>query len=113
MGFFRIYTGEDDKSYLRELSWQDPLWQCASHRTFFKEFKAGTYIDWHPSPRRQIVTIISGKMKQHFGDGTVHTFQPGDVRLIEDTTGEGHTTEVIGEESALLLVVSLEADKPS
>jgi hypothetical protein len=25
-------------------------------------------------------------------DGTQHTFVPGDVRLIEDTTGKGHTT---------------------
>jgi len=25
-------------------------------------------------------------------DGTSHTFVPGDVRLIEDTTGKGHTT---------------------
>ena len=25
-------------------------------------------------------------------DGTSHTFGPGDVRLIEDTTGKGHTT---------------------
>ena len=25
-------------------------------------------------------------------DGTSHTFEVGDVRLIEDTTGQGHTT---------------------
>jgi hypothetical protein len=25
-------------------------------------------------------------------DGTSHTFVPGDVRLIEDITGKGHTT---------------------
>jgi len=33
-----------------------------------------------------------GRTTIGLSDGTTHTFNPGDVRLIEDATGKGHTT---------------------
>jgi hypothetical protein len=31
-----------------------------------------------------------------FGDGTTRRVGPGDARLVEDTTGQGHTTRYVG-----------------
>ncbi|MCI0480397.1 MAG: hypothetical protein L0213_02270 [Candidatus Dadabacteria bacterium] len=74
---------------------------------FFKEFTPGTFLDWHPAPRRQIVIILSGRLEHGFRDGSRHTFRAGDVRVLTDTAGEGHTTRVLGDEAVLVAVVPL------
>jgi len=40
-------------------------------------------------------------------DGTVRRSGPGAVALLEDTTGQGHITRVIGDEAVEALVVPL------
>ena len=43
-------------------------------------------------------------------DGTIHRFMPGDARLVEDTTGKGHTTKVpgtAGDEPSVTAVIPL------
>jgi quercetin dioxygenase-like cupin family protein len=114
MGVYRIYKGEDNKSRIEEMTLSHPI--LNSPRTassiFFKEFPPGTFLDWHPAPRRQIVIILSGRLEHGFRDGSRYKFGPGDVRLLEDTTGEGHTTRVVGNEKVLVAVVPL-ADQDS
>ena len=63
--------------------------------------------DWHPTPRRQIFFYLSGEVKGETSDGEVRRFGPGDVTLVEDTTGKGHRSRVVGTESVLLAVVQL------
>ena len=41
------------------------------------------------------------------GDGTEQVFGPGDARLVEDTTGKGHTTRVVSNEPVLTATVPL------
>ena len=109
MGIYRIYKGEDNRSHIEELPPEDPFWKSVktAPTMFLKEFAPGTYLDWHPSPRRQVVIILSGRLENSFRDGSTHTFNPGDVRVIEDTTGEGHTTRVAGDEAVLVAVLPL------
>jgi len=109
MGIFRIYKGKDNKSHIEELTLSHPVLnslQTASS-VFFKEFPSGTFLDWHPAPRRQVVIILTGQLELGFADGSRHLFGIGDVRLLEDTTGEGHTTRVVGIETVLVAVVPL------
>lgn len=107
--FFRIYKGEDNKSHIEEITPSHPVLKSpqVAASIFFKEFPPGTFLDWHPAPRRQIVIIISGHLEHEFRGGSKHTFGPGDVRLLEDTTGEGHRTRVVGKETVLVAVVPL------
>ena len=109
MGMFRIYTGDDNKSRIEELSVQDPLWDSVKTAStmFFKEFPTGTFLDWHPAPRKQVVIILSGRLEHTFHDGSSYSFGPGDVRMLVDTEGEGHTTRVLGSESVVVAVVPL------
>ena len=110
MGVYRLYTGRDGRSHTEEL---DP----ASHPGLttpqavasiaFREWPAGHFIDWHPAPRRQWVITLSGQIEIGLGDETTGSYCPGDARLVEDTTGQGHATRVVGSRSSIMAVIPL------
>jgi hypothetical protein len=57
--------------------------------------------DWdgslpHPTPRRQLMCTLRGEYEVTASDGTVRSFPAGSLLLLEDTTGAGHTTLVVG-----------------
>ena len=99
MGTFRLYTGSDNESHIDpvDLS-QTPEWMQAQDTTHitFREAPVGNFQDWHPAPRRQYIIIVSGELEIGLSDGTKHVFGPGDARLVEDTTGKGHSTATHG-----------------
>lgn len=63
--------------------------------------------NWHPAPRRQFIFMLTGEMEVEVSDGEKYTFSPGDVLLVEDTSGMGHISRVVGTERAYLAVVPL------
>ncbi len=63
--------------------------------------------DWHTTPRRQFTYLLSGQLEMRVSDGETRRFAPGDVTLLEDTTGTGHWTTVPGDEPAVVAVVQL------
>jgi len=68
----------------------------------------GWYGDWHPAPRRQIMFCLSGELEVRVSDGTVRTFEPGSVVLVEDTEGKGHVSRVVGAERVFMAALPLE-----
>lgn len=61
--------------------------------------------DWHPSPRRQFVFILTGVVEVRVSDGEVRDFGPGSVALLEDTVGRGHFSRVTSDEFCLMAMV--------
>jgi len=53
---------------------------------------AGYEGDFHPAPRRQIMTLISGSLESSSSYGESRMFTPGNTMLVEDTVGKGHST---------------------
>jgi hypothetical protein len=53
------------------------------------------------------VIILSGQLEIGLGDGSKHVFGPGDARLVEDTTGQGHTTRVVSQVPVVTATVPL------
>jgi uncharacterized cupin superfamily protein len=51
----------------------------------------------HPTPRRQWVIMLRGTIRVTVTDGESREFSPGDLLLLEDTTGTGHVTEGVGD----------------
>ncbi|MNK21028.1 hypothetical protein D3C87_392790 [compost metagenome] len=49
----------------------------------------------HPAPRKQYVITIKGKIKFKVSDGSTFIIEPGIILLAEDTTGEGHSWEML------------------
>ena len=113
MGIFRLYTNSYGKSQIDELdlSTHPELTSAIStQHIFFRQWEPGHFIDWHPAPRRQYIVSLSGIVDVGLEDGTIHRFMPGDARLVEDTTGKGHTTRVpgsAGDEPSVTAVIPL------
>ena len=110
MGTFRLFTGPDQQSHIEPIDlaktkqWTDGL---ATTKISFSDWPVGRNIDWHPAPRRQFVIILSGQLEIGLGDGSKQVFGPGDARLVEDTTGKGHTTRVVGNERCVTATIPL------
>jgi hypothetical protein len=93
MGVYRLYTGNDGESHIEEIS-ADALRALKVVGTMsvsVQERPPGYFMDFHPAPFRRWQVGLAGRTTIGLSDGTAHTF-PGDVRLIEDITGKGHTT---------------------
>jgi hypothetical protein len=61
----------------------------------------------HPSPRRQVAFCLSGRLRVQAGDGVVREFGAGAIWRMEDVSGSGHTTTVLGDEDVRLAIVQL------
>ena len=108
MSIYRLYSGADGESHIEELKLADHAELSKSQGTVgitFREAPAANFSDWHPAPRRQWVIILSGQLEIGLGDGTIRRFGPGDARLVEDTTGHGHTTRVVGNQPCVTATV--------
>ena len=106
----RLYTGADGQSHIEPIDVEkkaDWLKGLPATQISFRVWPKGEFLDWHPAPRRQFVVILSGQLEIGCGDGTKQVFGPGDARLVEDTTGKGHTTRVLGGEPCLTATIPL------
>ena len=110
MAFYHVYTGDDGQSHLEELalaSHPELTQGQTAESIIFRESPAGRFIDFHPAPRRQYLIQLSGQVEVVLGDGTSVRYVPGDVRLAADTTGQGHTTRVVGDQPSVTAVIPL------
>nr|VFJ62399.1 MAG: hypothetical protein BECKFW1821A_GA0114235_11274 [Candidatus Kentron sp. FW] len=119
--YTRIYVDDDGQSHfenvavtLNSMDYAPPASPLEvsdtinAHRFVFVGGPPGWVGDWHPSPRRQFVFVLSGLFEVGVGDGETRHFGPGAIMLLEGTTGRGHFTKVISDESGLTAMVHLE-----
>ena len=110
MGTYRMYADEQGVARWEEIDLgKTPSWTGGIDVTQarFGSREAGVLQDWHPAPQRQFVVILSGQLEIGFEDGSKKIFGPGDARLVEDTTGKGHTTIALGNEPCITITVGL------
>ncbi len=60
--------------------------------------------DWHTAPMRQLAVALNGAVEYETGDREIRRFAPGEVVLVEDTTGAGHVTRFAEGEQRFLHV---------
>jgi quercetin dioxygenase-like cupin family protein len=63
--------------------------------------------DWHPAPFRQLHFYLTGEVEAEVSDGEKRHIQAGEMVLVEDTTGKGHRSRVVGSSEAIISVVKL------
>ena len=120
MQYTRLYADEYGVSHFEDLEFKlsevdfvppaAPLLMSSpieSTRTTFFMLPASWDGDWHPAPRRQLFVQIAGELEVEVGDGKVRRFTAGDVVLLEDTTGRGHVTRVVGDSDVRGVFVQL------
>jgi quercetin dioxygenase-like cupin family protein len=110
MSTYRMYTDANGKATWESIDLDaHPEWLEGFDVTKirFGIRPQGELQDWHPAPQRQFVIILSGALEIGFEDSTKKVFRAGDARLVEDTTGKGHTTIAIGDEPCVTATVGL------
>ncbi len=80
---------------------------AAATRYGFLRAPSGWVGDLHPSPMCMWVFVLSGEVEFEASDGERRRLPAGSAILLEDTTGKGHQSRVIGDVSVLLAVVQV------
>jgi hypothetical protein len=73
----------------------------------FMNAPAGWSSDWHPATARTIFFVLSGEWEVTASDGETRRFKDGSVLLVEDTSGKGHSSRVVGQIDSLAAMVQL------
>jgi len=73
----------------------------------FCVFPSGWYGDRHPTPKKQTFLFLSGEMEVLVSDGEERRFGAGSIVLVEDTTGKGHVSRVVGSIDNAMAMVQL------
>src|SRR5687768_15983399 len=114
MKIARLYTGTDHASHYEEIEMKcdgnQPMSRTdspAATSAVFRSAPAGMFLDLHPAPRRQYLVTLSGSWEIEASNDVKLTFKTGDVMLADDTTGEGHTSRVVGNEPHIFMTVPL------
>lgn len=58
----------------------------------FREVEPSYDFDFHTAPQRQYIVLLDVGVEIETSLGEKRSFQPGEVLLMEDTTGKGHRT---------------------
>lgn len=62
----------------------------------FRSTGADYDYDWHPTPARQFVVVVTGAIEIEVGDGERRVIEAGTTLFLEDTEGPGHRTRNVG-----------------
>jgi quercetin dioxygenase-like cupin family protein len=107
--FTRLYTGADNKTHLEEIEITNPMLATLQSATAidFRVLKPGHNLGFHNTPQRKFVITLAGEGEIGLGDGSKFRCGPGNVTLVEDLTGQGHTGKVVGDQPRIVAIVHL------
>jgi hypothetical protein len=94
MGIYRVFAGSDGESHLEELRLEEhPALGALTniHEVRVQQFDGTRQMDFHSLPERRLIIHLAGEVEIGTSDGSRHVFRAGDIRLMEDVTGRGHT----------------------
>lgn len=95
-----LYTGSDGQAYTKDIEMSAgpngvvdllPVSAVEIHRT-----RPGFSVGWHVEKRRQYLITISGRGEIDIAGGKKIILAPGSILLVENGTGKGHMTRVVG-----------------
>ena len=116
----RVYGDSDGESHLEEIDIEMAPVEFAPpappidlsefhHATRVAVMRAppGWKGDWHRAPCRQLMFHLAGRVEAETSDGARRLMEPGTIVLVEDLTGKGHRSWVVGDEEVVIGVVQL------
>lgn len=116
MQITRLYTGIDNNSYFEdiEIDLEDAgdIGQLSEKVNatgiIFRRTGPDYDYDWHNAPQRQYIIMLDGAVDIEITDGTVRRFSTGDILFVEDTTGHGHKSKAVNNQSRTSVFVTLD-----
>src|SRR5687767_26132 len=107
----RVYTGTDGQSHSEEIELKitngNNSDMLKATGVQFRRQPPGYFNDWHPGPRRQLIITLSGRGEMEVAGGRKIDLVPGRIELIEDLTGKGHITRVVGKGDRVSVAIPL------
>ena len=120
MKYTRLYSDENGDSHFEDLDAQftpvdfappapplDISEFGSAENCFILKGASGWVGDWQPAPFRQLHIYLSGEVVAETSDGEIRRIGAGSITLVEDTTGKGHRSRVVGSSEVLIAVVKL------
>ncbi len=108
MAMYRVYPGPDGESHIEPLQIEDHAYLEA----FSNITEAGIHhypelrnMDFHPLNERRLIIHLTGEVEIGLSDGSKQVFRPGDLRLMEDVRGSGHTHVDLSLGSAFVMML--------
>jgi hypothetical protein len=114
----RVYGGEDGASRLDMFALPRTDGQpgrSVQSRLYATDIEIGdslpgVFVDWHGVSTPRLLVVLSGELEVGLGDGTTKILRKGDIVLAADTTGQGHTSRLIGTEPVRIMTIRLRAE---
>jgi len=120
MKYTRLYSDEQGESHFEdcELSFESADFAPPAPQLDISSFgsaeqcsilraKPGGQGGWHPAPFRHLHFYLSGAVEAETSDGEIRQIKAGEMALIEDTSGKGHRSRVMGSTEVVIAVVQL------
>jgi len=111
----RIYTGNDGQSHFEDIEYElteskegqlsAPI---SASAMMLRETGADYHFDFHTAPRRQFVINLDAAVELEVGDGSKRIIGPGEIVLVEDTTGQGHISRSVDGKARRSVYVTLD-----
>jgi hypothetical protein len=103
MRIHNLYADEHGESHFRdiEVDWaEETLGGMISggvqaKTITFREVPPTYDLDWHNAPRRQYIINLDVGNQVTASDGETRVIGPGEIILVEDTTGRGHRSHSV------------------
>ena len=121
MSYTRLYASEDGESHFEQFEFDLALTEYAppapplelsamigARECGFMKAPSGWQSDWHPSTARNLFVVLSGEWEVTASDGESRQFSTGDVLLVEDTMGKGHSSRVLSEAESVAVLIRLD-----
>ena len=111
-----LFTGADQQTHAEEIpvNFTNGVFNMLPVKGAELHFTApGNVITWHPAPRRQYVITLAGHSQIEVADGKKYIVGPGDIDWVEDTTGKGHVTSMVGSDDRVALWLPIADGAPS
>jgi hypothetical protein len=114
----RLFTGPDGQTHSEEIEAKfapgggnDVYKLMANAGAELHRAPPGRVADWHNAPRRQYVVTLSGYGELEVAGGKKILVGPGNIDLVEDTTGKGHITRTVGTEDRVTIQIPINEGK--
>ncbi|MDE2779285.1 MAG: hypothetical protein OXN21_07785 [Chloroflexota bacterium] len=109
MAMYRVFTDADGESHIEDMNLADhpelgSLTNVSAVQV--QEFDGSRHRDFHPLPERRLIIHMSGEVEIGASDGSKIVLRAGDVRLMEDVSGKGHTHNDLSPSSAVYVVLT-------
>jgi quercetin dioxygenase-like cupin family protein len=112
----RLYPGSDGNAHFEDIEFSLDINGGAIQRSkpskatgvFFSVTDGPYFRDWHATPHRQYIIILEGEVEVGVSENEKRRFGPGNVLLMDDTTGRGHTTRSVNDQLRKEVFVTLE-----